>query len=448
MPITIEGGFGPDAADWHYLPVEVPPGVREIAVRHHHDRPTPPPGLPGNACDIGIFAPDGFRGWSGGARTSFAISASDATPGYLAGPITPGTWQLVLGPYTVAPQGMRYRVEVTLTPGPAGPPSRPDPAPATAPARARGPAEYRGDCHLHTVYSDGTRTQAELVADARAAGLDFIVSTEHNSPSGSLRWGAAATDDLLIINGLEVTTRTGHWPALHLPPGHWIDWRYRSDQPERFAAGAAEVRRLGGLVTAAHPFDECPGCAWQFGYDHVDLIEVWNGPWRPANEAALTCWDGLLREGRRIPAVGGSDAHRPEQPVGLPQNVVFAADLRADALLAGLRAGRSWIAESAVVRLALTAGDGTRTVGLGECLRTGAGTPVTVRADVAGVPGTEVRLVSQLGLRHAERVPDSGSATVTCTVLPRYTDWIRAEVRRQNGIVALSNPLYLGSASV
>jgi predicted metal-dependent phosphoesterase TrpH len=40
-----------------------------------------------------------------------------------------------------------------------------------------------GDTHLHTVHSDGRRTPAEVAAGARAAGLDFIVSTDHNTSS-------------------------------------------------------------------------------------------------------------------------------------------------------------------------------------------------------------------------------------------------------------------------
>jgi len=111
-----------------YLPVEVPGGVREIAVSYSYDKPQVPTGVLGNALDIGIFdergirlGGRGFRGWSGGFRTSFVISRSDATPGYLPGPIGTGTWHVVLGPYQVAPQGLAYSVEVTLRFGPDGP---------------------------------------------------------------------------------------------------------------------------------------------------------------------------------------------------------------------------------------------------------------------------------------------------------------------------------------
>jgi hypothetical protein len=452
---SITGRIEADAPDWCYLPVEVPPGVAELAVSYGYDTPTPPASLPGNACDIGIFGPAGhelgtergFRGWSGGARRSFSISAADATPGYLPGPIEPGTWHLLLGPYTVAPQGLTYQVEVTLTFGDRAPTRPANPAPLTAPARAHSRAEYRGDGHLHTVYSDGKRTQAELVAAARAAGLDFIVSTEHNTSSAALRWGDVATDDLLIINGEEVTTRGGHWPAWNLPAGHWIDWRYRADGFPRFAEA---VHRVGGLVVAAHPFGFCFGCTWTFDYQQVDAIEVWNGPWGMDDEAALTHWDGLLRTGRWIPAVGDSDSHTAADRVGLPHNVVRADDLTATDLMAGLRAGHSWIAESADVRASLRITDGIASAGIGETLTASTGTPVTAEVDVTGAPGCVVRFCTQLGRRCEQTVPGSGRARFSWQSMPRHTDWVRVEVRRPeptettvDTMVALTNPIFI-----
>jgi hypothetical protein len=94
---TVTGTFAPDIEDWFYLPVQVPAGVNRIDVSYGYDHPGVPAGVRGNALDIGMFGPEGidlgnqrgFRGWSGGFRTSFTISASDATPGYLPGPITP-----------------------------------------------------------------------------------------------------------------------------------------------------------------------------------------------------------------------------------------------------------------------------------------------------------------------------------------------------------------------
>ncbi|GAA5197459.1 CehA/McbA family metallohydrolase [Rugosimonospora acidiphila] len=460
---TVTGTFPPSISDWFYIPVEVPKGVSRIDVSYSYDKPTVPAGTRGNACDIGMFGPEGiqlgntrgFRGWSGGFRTSFSISASEATPGYLPGPIKPGTWHVILGPYTVAPQGLNYQVQITLTFGPEGKPFKPNPAPTTAPAKQRGKAWYRGDCHLHTVHSDGRRTPEQLVADARTAGLDFMVSTDHNTSSSQLQWGDEATDDLLILNGEEVTTRSGHWPAIGLPAGTWIDWRYRASDPKDFQRFVDQVHKVGGLVTAAHPFANCFGCTYEFAYEVADLVEIWNGPWTADDQQTVDHWDGLLRSGRWIPAIGDSDAHNPDQIVALPHTVVLADSLRQKDLLAGLKAGRSWLAESSTVNLTFTASAGTKTAGIGERLGVDIGVPVTVTATVGGVPGTTVSILDQLGVEHSETVPDSGAATVSWTTDPRYSRWVRCEVRRPSGgintnepnaMVAMTNPIFLGKS--
>jgi hypothetical protein len=294
---------------------------------------------------------------------------------------------------------------------------------------------------LHTIFSDGRRTLQEMIAEARAAGLDFIVSTEHNTPSAHLQWGLHAVDDLLIVNGEEVTTRSGHWPAWNLPAGTWIDWR----DPRQFD----EVHQVGGLVVAAHPYAPCLGCSWEYGYEHADLVEVWNGPWTLDDEASVIAWDSLLRAGKWVPAVGNSDSHAYHDRVGLPQNVVLADGLTPAQLMEGFRKGRNWIAESSDVQLGMTASDGERTAGIGERLKAERGTPVTIEIEVSGAPDTHVRILDQCGPQWGGYVP-KGGATVTWTTQSRYSRWVRAEVRRmeptqttQDTMVALTNPVFL-----
>ncbi|WP_354637627.1 CehA/McbA family metallohydrolase [Kitasatospora camelliae] len=437
--LTVTGHLPTGAPDFVHLPVEVPPGVREIAVSYSYDRPSVPPGTPGNSCDIGIFdergvdlGGPGFRGWSGGFRTSFAISRSSATPGYLPGPVRAGTWHVVLGPYQVAPQGMDYRVEVALRFGPPGEPYRPS-YPAER-GRGRGRAWYRGDCHLHTVHSDGRRLPAEVVAGARAAGLDFIVSTDHNTSSSHGDWGPLAGPDLLVITGEEVTTRNGHWLALGVPPGEWVDWRYRARDGvhPRFAG---RVRRAGGLVVPAHPHCPYVACQWKFGYREADAVEVWNGPWTFDDESALDGWDARLAESARgggdtwLPAIGNSDAHSEPQPIGSPHTVVLAEDLTRRDVLAGIRAGRSWIAESAAMELEFTAAGDGRSAGIGERLTVPADAPVDVRLRVSGVPGGTVRILTDEGQMHQHSLPATGADTVTWRTTASLAGYVRAEVR-------------------
>jgi hypothetical protein len=327
-------------------------------------------------------------------------------------------------------------------------------------ARGRGRDWYRGDCHLHSWHSDGRRTPAEIAALARAAGLDFLNSSDHNTNASHAHWAGAAGDDLLVLLGEEVTTRNGHVLALGTEPGTFVDWRYRA-RDGRWARFARDIRRAGGLVVPAHPHADCVGCGWKFGFAEADAVEVWNGPWTPDDETALAAWDARLatdvRGGRGwLPALGDSDAHRDPDVVGLPQTVVLADALTRNAILEGLRAGRSYVAESRHVSLAFsaTAEDGER-AGIGERLAVGYDTPVTVRLEVSGAPRCSVRFVTDQGvLWTGGPLPVSGTGTVEWRTTPARTAWVRAEVRHETALgpvpgamAALTNPVFLGQFS-
>jgi hypothetical protein len=467
---TVSGTLPTGSPDFVYLPVEIPRGVREIHVAYTYEKPSVPAGTAGNALDIGLFdergtalGGEGFRGWSGGARTEFFVRADDATPGYVPGRIRPGTWHIALGPYTVAPQGLPYEVTITLTygeqdaaPVPAYPPSR---------AKGRGRAWYRGDCHLHSWYSDGRRTPAEIAALARAAGLDFINSSDHNTHSSHPHWadqaGPHPDGELLILLGEEVTTRNGHVVALGTDPGTFVDWRYRA-RDNRFGRFARQIRRAGGLVVPAHPHATCVGCGWKFGFGEADAVEVWNGPYTPDDEVTLADWDNTLvaavRSGNAdrswLPAMGNSDAHRDPDPVGSPQTVVLADDLTREAIQEGLRAGRSYVAESKLVSLTFSAaGAKGQHAGIGERLRVAPDTPVTVRLEATGVPRCTVRFVTDQGVLFTSApLPVSGSGTVEWNTTAQYAAYVRAELRHETAagpvpgaLAAFTNPIFLGT---
>lgn len=452
---TLTGTIPYGAPDWVYVPLEIPKGVNGIAVSYSYDRPAAPPGQAGNALDIGIFDETGhdlgdargFRGWSGGFRTSFAISAAEATPGYLPGPVRPGTWHVILGPYTVHPQGLQWTVTVTLSFGPQPAPFKPRHAPHRAAGRGR--AWYRGDLHLHTVHSDGRRTPAELAAGARAAKLDFFVSTEHNTTSAHGVWGEFAGPDLLIIDGEEITTRNGHYTALGLPAGTWIDWRYRATDGGGLHRFVDRIHRAGGLAVAAHPNATCVACGWRFGYAGLDAVEVWNGPWTPDDDAVLAAWDNLLVStgGRTwLPAVGASDAHSDPQVIGLPHTVVRAADLDRRSILAAIKAGRSWMAESAAVDLTFTAATPQHRAEIADRLPAADDAPVLVTLTVTGAPGATARLITDQGVRVTAPLPADTTGTVTWQTVPRNSRYVRAEVRRPDTtMIALTNPIFLGN---
>lgn len=66
----------------------------------------------------------------------------------------------------------------------------------------------RIDLHTHSSVSDGTQTPDELVRAAKAAGLDVVAITDHDTSNG---WDAAARTaaevGITLVRGMEISTR-------------------------------------------------------------------------------------------------------------------------------------------------------------------------------------------------------------------------------------------------
>jgi hypothetical protein len=178
-------------------------------------------------------------------------------------------------------------------------------------------------------------------------------------------------------------------------------------------------------------------------------MEVWNGVWNVDDELTLRIWHQLLRHGRRIAAVGGSDSHVAQQPVGRPQTVVNAADLSAPALVDGLRSGRSYLAESSAVTLELSASLGRGlAAGPGETLLVTRDAAATVTASVSGAPDAAVAIITDTGCVARVKTDSSGAGTVKWTGSGADASFARVEVRRAArgrfpSMVAMSNPVWL-----
>jgi hypothetical protein len=263
------------------------------------------------------------------------------------------------------------------------------------------------------------------------------------------------------MTGEEVTTRNGHVVALGTEPGTFVDWRYRA-RDNRFGRFARQIRRAGGLVVPAHPHATCVGCNWKFGFGEADAIEVWNGPYTPDDEVALADWDSMLVASVRsasgppwIPAMGNSDAHRDPDVVGSPQTVVLADDLTREAIQEGIRAGRSYVAESKNVSLSFgVSGAKGEHAGIGERLEVGRDTPVTARLEVSGAPRCTVRFVTDQGVLFTSApLPVAGSGVLEWRTTPAYAAYVRVELRHEAAVgplpgplAAFTNPIFLGRA--
>ncbi len=463
--VVVEGTLD-DHDRQHYVqvPFDVPAGTARISVDFDYDDQ-------GRAVvvDLGLQGPAGFRGWSGGNKRSFTVSASDATPSYLPGAIEPGKWHLLLGvphlrPGTRAP----YRARIEFTPV-----ERADALPASRQVRLDGTARwYRGDLHMHSGHSDGTcaaqsgaRVPCPLFMTLQAAadaGLDFIAVTEHNTISHVQELAAAQPyfDRLLLIPGMEITTFQGHGNVFGLRAP--LD--FRAGDGTDWAAIAREAHRRGLLLSANHPgnpSDEtCMGCGWTPAVPlppgSLAAVEAVNGLDADTPTSGIPYWESLLAAGERVTAIGGSDNHdgtlragvRGRSRIGVPTTVVHATGLSEREILDGIRAGRVFVdAEGSRDRLLdLSARAGDQQANMGGGLAAPNGTPVRIGVDVAAPAGS--RLVLKLD---GKPLP---AWTAPLGVARERRDWtwtsdgarhwLRAEVRAPDDrLLLLGNPVYL-----
>jgi PHP domain len=343
--ITHTGTFSIDdgiATPWHYLPIEVPAGAAGLRVTLSFPRDS------GAILDLGCFDPAGFRGWSGGARDSFVVSELGATPGYLAGPVPSGRWQVAIGvllvptgevPFTVTAEPLTSG-SVSLRGQLAALHALPEadfPAVPERPARRSLPSPagltwLAGDLHAHTFHSDGVMSVAELGAHAVERGLDFVAVTDHNTVSHHASLGPASSRyGVTLLPGQEVTTTLGH--AGVLGDTGWIDFR----TPASSWLSAAEA--AGGLMSVNHPF--AGPSSWVHPMPkRPPLLEVWHWSWLDLSWTTPLSWWQAWDPGA-IP-VGGSDWHRPgsDAPLGTPTTWVACASPSVADILDGLRAGR------------------------------------------------------------------------------------------------------------
>ncbi len=163
------------------------------------------------------------------------------------------------------------------------------------------------DHHVHTSRHspDSDIDPTELVQQARQAGLDAVVITEHDYlwQADELAELNARSEGLVVLSGAEISALEGHFLVYGLPD--------LAEVPPGVALGELlrVVRRHGAAIVAAHPFrweQDFPALVAQHGpvFDGVELVSNNVTPeTRRQTEAMLRVTP--------MPATGSSDGHVP-----------------------------------------------------------------------------------------------------------------------------------------
>jgi predicted metal-dependent phosphoesterase TrpH len=188
------------------------------------------------------------------------------------------------------------------------------------------------DLHMHTTRHspDSEMDPFALVRRAREIGLDGVVITEHDWlwTEEELEELRAAEPGLVVLAGIEVTCREGHFltygvtDPFALPRGIGV------------ARLCREVHRQGGAVVAAHPF--------RWGQKFDDILRT-QRPELDGLELMTSNMDAdcrsraaQIQKAHRLAGLGSSDAHS-ENVLGVCYTDFDAEVTSAPALVAAIR---------------------------------------------------------------------------------------------------------------
>ena len=212
--------------------------------------------------------------------------------------------------------------------------------------------EYLVNLHIHTHYSDGTGSHREVAEAALEVGLDAVIVTDHNVLVQGLDGYYENLDRrVLLLTGEEIHDVHRDPQKNHLLVlGAGRELADQAGDPQQLIQA---VRRSGGLSFLAHPIDPAAPAVGEPDISWVDWkvtgftgIELWNGfsefksrihskahavfyayqPHRIARgplPETLKLWDNLLATGRKVAAVGGSDAHALHASLGPLKRTLF-----------------------------------------------------------------------------------------------------------------------------
>ena len=160
----------------------------------------------------------------------------------------------------------------------------------------------RIDLHCHSTASDGTLTPAELVTAGRAAGLDVMAITDHDTTGGWAEAARARPDGLRLVRGAELSCR---WYGAQRPIAlHLLAYLFDPAEP-RLASDLARLRedreqraeRIVGRLRAdgvdiTWPEVQNYAAGGSVGRPHIAQALIRAGLVRTTDEAFASRWLG------------------------------------------------------------------------------------------------------------------------------------------------------------
>ncbi len=190
---------------------------------------------------------------------------------------------------------------------------------------------YQGIIHVHSTYSDGTKSIPEIADIANELDLDFLILTDHNTLKPKYDGLEGWYDKVLVGIGCELNDASDQ--------NHYLSFDIDQEVDENLSPHeyVEKVKELGGFGIIAHPDEnrssmpEYPPYPWTiWESEGFDGIEIWNQMsewleglthknkyWRVIHPrrsiiapkpVTLAKWDKINMK-RKVVGIGGVDAH-------------------------------------------------------------------------------------------------------------------------------------------
>ncbi len=193
--------------------------------------------------------------------------------------------------------------------------------------------EYVGVLHVHTKYSDGSGSIKKIIKSAKEAGLDFVITSDHNDIRAKKEAPEGWHDNILLLVGEEIGFKGNeHYLAIG------IDELIQPDKNHYDIRKSIEIVKLkGGFGFIAHPYGlkknqfklkippwnywDDPNYTgieiWSYMHDWSQNVNLFNIIYYYINprkaidgppEDIMIKWDELCQK-RRVVGIGVLDVH-------------------------------------------------------------------------------------------------------------------------------------------
>jgi predicted metal-dependent phosphoesterase TrpH len=189
------------------------------------------------------------------------------------------------------------------------------------------------DLHIHSQYSDDAEGSAkEIIQSLKKKGLQGCAITDHNTVKGGLVAQKLASNDFIVIPGVEISTRDGHLLALNMS----------TDIPRGLSIEQTIDRVIyqGGIPIVPHVLRNMSGIKVSKLKEiasKLSAMEVFNACSQPHTNIKMA----QIAQSLHLGGTGGSDSHIPEY-AGYGYTVVDTTDMSNDAICAAIEQKKTW----------------------------------------------------------------------------------------------------------